>query len=135
MACGAFFDADKVQTGLDVARHFTVQEIQDDFSRGSRLPVPWADRCGGHRNDRGKSVARGIKHFLLREPFGTLVVADHLGKLRVCGFVRLLGTVHGNRGNRAGVNELFHAGTLCGFQKILCAAHVRIVNILRAFGP
>src|SRR6267378_2376183 len=135
VAGGAIFDADKIEAGLDVAGHFAVQEIEDNFSGGGRFPVPGADGRGGHGDDHGESVFRGAEGFLLREPFRTLVVADHLFKLGVRELIGMLGAVDGDGGDGAGVDELLDAGALCRVQKIFCAADVRIVDVLLAPGP
>ena len=69
MSGGAFFDADEIETGVDVAGHFAVQKIDDDFTGGRGLPVPRADRRGGHRNDDRQaflaafSASRSAIHF------------------------------------------------------------------------
>src|SRR5882672_10797916 len=135
VAGGAIFDADKIEAGLDIAGHFAVQEIEDDFSGGCGLPVPGADRRGGHGDDHGESVFRGAEGFLFREPFRTLVMANHLFEPGVRELIRMLGTVDGDSGDGAGIDELLDAGALCGIQKIFCAADVRIVEVLLAPGP
>src|SRR5882724_1291395 len=132
---GAIFDANKIEAGLDIAGHFAVQEIEDDFSGGRGLPVPRADGRGGHGDDDGQPAFRGAEGFLFREPFRTLVVADHLFELGVREFIGMLGAIYGDGGHGAGVDELLDARALCGVQKIFCAADVRIVDVLLAPGP
>src|SRR2546430_11025140 len=60
MTGGAFFHADEIQTCFNVARHLTVEKIENDFSGGRGFPVPWADRRCRHRNDCGKALLRCV---------------------------------------------------------------------------
>ena len=62
-------------------------------------------------------------------------MANHLFEPGVGKFVGMLRTVNGDRGDRAGINELLDARAHRGIEKVLCAADVRIVNILLALGP
>src|SRR6266403_983463 len=116
VAGGAIFDADKIEAGLDVAGHFSVQEIEDDFSGGGRFPVPGADGRGGHGDDHRESIFRGAEGFLFREPFRTLVVADHFLEPGVRELIGKLRAIDSDGGDGAGVDELLDAGALCSVQ-------------------
>ncbi len=135
VAGGAFFDADEVEAGVDVAGHFAVEKIEDDFAGRRGLPVPRADGSGGHRDDDREAFFCGVEGFAFGHPFRTLVVADHFFELGVGFFVGRRGAIDGDGGDGAGVDELLDAGALGGGEDVFCAADVGIVDVFRIFGP
>ena len=135
MACRAFFYADKIQAGFNVARHFAVQKIQNDLPGWRGLPIPRAHRSRRHDDNGGQARLRGFEDFLLPHPLGAFVVADHFLQPGVCEFVGMLRPVHGDSSDGTGVDELLDSGPHGGVQKVFCAADVGIVNVLFAPGP
>src|SRR5690242_1022038 len=135
VAGGAFLYADEIQAGFDVAGHPAVEKIDDDLASGSGLPVARADGSGGHADDRRKTLARGFEHFPFREPLGALVVADHFFEPGAGRFRGMLGTIHGDRGDCAGVDELLDTRAFRRLEDIFRAADIRIVDLARLPGP
>ena len=62
-------------------------------------------------------------------------MADHFFQLCVGEFVGIFGTIYRDSRDGTRINKLRDVCSLCGFEKILCTAHVRIVNVLLALGP
>src|SRR5690242_21895673 len=50
VSCGTIFDGYKIQARIHVSRHASIEEVDDDLSRGRRFPVAGTYRGGGVDN-------------------------------------------------------------------------------------
>ena len=78
MTFGHILDADNVETRIDVSRHSTIEEIDNDASRRRRFPITRTHGSRGIHHDCREAIPSGIHHVVFRNELRTLVMADHL---------------------------------------------------------
>ena len=112
MAVGDVVDMNKIEPGVDEARHAAACRLDDDAAGGRRAHVARADRCRGIDDDGRQSVAG---HHRLDQSFSgdlaALVGADALSFRERDGFVsRRAGIRPAERGDAAGIDHALDAG-------------------------
>ena len=126
MSVGDVVDMNKIEPGVDEARHAAARRLDDDAAGGRRAHVAGADRRRGIDDDGRQSIAG---HHRLDQSFGgdlaALVGADTLLFREWDGFVPRRAVVRpAERGDARGIDHALDAGAQRLLHHIACAVDI-----------
>jgi hypothetical protein len=127
-----------VEHRVDVARHASVEEVDDEAAARRRGAIARAEGHRGLYERHGQSFGRRPQHLVLRDVFGSLVRAEQVAQVRVVGLGGRLSARHGGEPDRphgARVDDPPHAGRAGRGQHLASAVDVHLVEQLRITGP
>src|SRR5262245_58049632 len=133
---GYVVDSDDVESGIDICRHSSIDEVENHLSCGRGLYVPRSYRRGRVYNYDWKPRSCEFKRSLLGDELRSFVMPDHVIECdRTILVCRLAILPHPYGADGAGVDNPFHSGLTTSGEQVSCAVGVAVIDLLRISCP